>query len=595
VALANAQQGVGGRLTDSRLANIGARTIHQAYGTYREQFESITSRARDRFESRDWLGMQTDAAERLVLYRKIIDLVEAAVRDLLGDRLNNKLIWASMKAVYSGLIADYNTWELAETFFNSVTRRIFATVGVDPQIEFVASDFETPPTLSPWPVYRTYGRSTSTPELVTVVLRDYGFAAPFENLSRDAKLAAARIDSQLLAVGALLSVERAEMVKAPFFRGMAAYLVGRLYSASHVIPFVLALIHTGGGIRVDAVLLDEDATSILFSFARSYFHVEVERPYDLVQFLRAIMPRKRVAELYISLGYNKHGKTELYRDLLRHLTYSNDHFQKAQGQEGMVMLVFNMPDYDMVFKLIKDYFNYPKDSTRKDVMAKYDLVYRHDRAGRLIDAQSFEYLTFSRDRFARPLLEQLLEEAEQTVTLNGDTVIIKHCYVERRVIPLDIYVKEAAETAARSAIVDYGNAIKDLANSNIFPGDMLLKNFGVTRHGRVVFYDYDELCFLLDCNFRRLPPALAYEDELSPEPWFHVNKGDIFPAEFESFVGLNGALRQEFAEVHGDLFEVAFWRETQGRLRRGEMAHIFPYSKSCRLHYPAHKTPDVEE
>ncbi|HRO91824.1 MAG TPA: bifunctional isocitrate dehydrogenase kinase/phosphatase, partial [Promineifilum sp.] len=362
------------RLTDSRLANIGARTIQTAYVTLHDQFQAITERASVRFDAQDWAGMQADAAERLYLYRRIVDLVEAAIRDLLGDRAENKLIWASMKAVYSGLIADRDDWELAETFFNSATRRIFTTVGVDHQIEFVATDFETPPTRPRSPVYRSYGHSSSTAGLVAIVLRDNSFTTPYANLQRDAELVAQRIDAQLEKLGALQSVDRLELIRSPFFRGMGAYLVGRLFSGSHRIPLALALIHTPNGLIVDSVLLDENSVSILFSFAHSYFHIAVDRPYDLVYFLKSIMPRKRTGELYISLGYNKHGKTELYRDLLDHLAYTTEKFEVARGQRGMVMMVFTMPGYDMVFKLIKDFFNYPKDSTRKQVKGKYDLV-----------------------------------------------------------------------------------------------------------------------------------------------------------------------------------------------------------------------------
>jgi isocitrate dehydrogenase kinase/phosphatase len=580
----DARSGVRPRLTDSRLANIGARTVLEAYSTFDLQFKTITGRARERFEQQDWPGLQRDAAERLGLYRRIVDLVEAAIRDLLGEKVQDKLIWASMKAVYSGLIAEDDTWELAETFFNSVTRRVFITVGVDPQIEFVATDFDTPPTPSPQPVYRSYQRAPTTAVLIQTLLDDYDLAVPFANQALDAELAAQAIEAKLRQLGALRTVDRVEMVKWAFYRGMGAYLVGRLFSGSHMIPLVLALIHTPDGLIVDAVLLDEEAASILFSFARSYFHVELQRPYDLVQFLHSIMPRKRVAELYISLGYNKNGKTELYRDLLQHLSFSDSRFERARGQAGMVMIVFTMPDYDMVFKLIKDRFNYPKDMTRKDVMAKYDLVHHHDRAGRLVDAQTFEFLQFHRDRFEPALLDQLLAEAGLAVALDGDNVVIKHCYVERRVIPLDVYVQEADPAAAQTAVADYGHAIKDLANSNIFPGDMLLKNFGVTRHGRVVFYDYDELCFLLECKFRRIPPTTALEDELAAEPWFHINKGDIFPSEFEHFLGLSGPLRDVFVEQHADLFGVDFWRETQARLESGELRHIFPYAAQNRLH-----------
>jgi len=488
-----------------------------------------------------------------------------------------------MKAVYSGLIAQRDDWEIAETFFNSVTRRIFTTVGVDHQIEFVATDFETPPTRPQSPVYRVYNRFASTPDLVAGILRDYRFAALFHDLEGDARRVAARLEAQLATLGALRTVERVEMIKPAFFRGMGAYLVGRLFSGSHSVPLALALIHTPQGVVVDSVLLDENSVSILFSFAHSYFHVEVERPYDLVHFLKSMMPRKRTGELYISLGYNKHGKTELYRGLLDHLAYTQERFEIARGQRGMVMLVFTMPSYDIVFKLIKDHFNYPKDSTRKQVMGKYDLVYRRDRAGRLVDAQAFEYLEFSRDLFADDLLAALQHDCSQSVRIDADTVVISHAYVQRRVIPLDIFVREAREAAACTAVLDYGQAIKDMACSNIFPGDMLLKNFGVTRHGRVVFYDYDELCLLEECNFRRMPPTDRYEEEMSAEPWFHINANDIFPEEFPNFLGLGGTLREVFETRHADLYGVDYWRARQDAIRAGEWAHVFPYQAEQRL------------
>ena len=123
-----------------------------------------------------------------------------------------------------------------------------------------------------------------------------------------------------------------------------------------------------------------------------------------------------------------------------------------------------------------------------------------------------------------------------------------------------------------------------MARSNIFPGDMLLKNFGVTRHGRVVFYDYDELCLLEECNFRRLPPRERYEEELAPEPWFHVNPNDIFPEEFAHFLGLSGALRGEFESCHADLYSADYWRDQQAAIRAGHHAHIFPYQSEQRLY-----------
>ena len=569
-------------LSDSRLANLGARAIFDAFETYQNQFKGITDRAKTRFENRNWRGMQTDAAERLDLYKKVVNQLEADIRDLLDERLEEKLVWASIKAVYSGLITPRDDWGLAETFFNSVTRRIFTTVGVDAQIEFVDTDFETPPTPARKPVYDVYGRFPSTTTLIHHILTDHQFAIPYAHSQADAAQAAQRIDEQLRQIGALRVVDRVEMVSSLFYRGKGAYLIGRLFSGAHVIPLALALLNQPEGVVVNAVLLDEDAMSILFSFAWSYFHVAVERPYDLAHFIKSIIPRKRLAEIYISLGYNKHGKTELYRDLLHHLAATTEQFQIARGEKGMVMTVFTMPAYDVVFKLIKDRFAYPKTSTRRDVLNKYKLVFRHDRAGRLVDAQEFEHLQFDRARFSDELLAELQKVAAQTVTVTDAQVIIKHAYVEREMTPLDIYLREAGDEAAKAAVIDYGNTIKDLAYSNIFPGDMLLKNFGVTRHGRVIFYDYDELTLLNECNFRTMPQSRYYDDDLSDTPWFNVGDDDYFPEEFASFFGLYGELRETFMAHHADLFDVAFWHETQARLAAGEVIDIFPYDPKNR-------------
>ena len=578
-------------LTDSRIANLGANAIHEAFQTYRIQFNVITRRAKARFEGRDWHGMQADAAERLDLYKKIVDQIVIDIRDLLETRLNQKLVWASIKAVFSGLITNRDDWELAETFFNSVTRRIFATVGVDPQIEFVDTDFESPPTQAKHSVYYTYTQPNSTAVLLKNILDDYRFQITFQDIERDVQLVTEEINAQLRKIKALRVAERAEMVKSVFYRGKGAYLVGRIYSGPHLIPLVLALINTPRGIVIDAVLLTEDEVSILFSFTRSYFHVEVDRPYDLAHFLKSIMPRKRFAELYISIGYNKHGKTEMYRDLLHHLAYSRDKFEIARGERGMVMVVFTMPTYDLVFKIIKDHFSYPKTTTRRDVMEKYHLVFNHDRAGRLVDAQEFEHLKIHRERFTEKALNELLQVAAQTVLIEADYVIIRHGYVERRLSPLNLYVREADEASARAAVIDYGNAIKDLMATNIFPGDLLLKNFGVTRHGRVVFYDYDELCLLTGCNFRTIPRATNFEDEFFAESWFTPDDNDIFPEEFRHFLGLPDDLKQIFIKYHDDLFEAEFWQHIQARLQSGEVIHIFPYDQTKRLQLEAQRSP----
>jgi isocitrate dehydrogenase kinase/phosphatase len=513
----------------------------------------------------------------------VVDETVAQVNELLGERDTDTRIWAKTKVVYGALVAKMNLWELAETFFNSITRRIFATVGVNPQIEFVDTCSRIQPLQIVQPMYRTWARAESTAALIARILTDYEFDVVYEDLERDARAVAEHVDNHLMKTATSPDIDRTEMITSVLYRGKGAYLVGRFFSGSDQFPLVLALLNTPGGIVVDAVLLHENEASILFSFTRSYFHVDVKRPAELVGFLKSIMPQKRIAELYISIGYNKHGKSELYCDLLQHLASSDEKFEIAEGEKGMVMEVFTMPDYDLVFKVIKDQFSSAKRTTREEVMAKYDLVFKHDRAGRLVDAQEFEHLEFDRNRFSGELLDRLESLAAKSVEVDENHVVIKHVYVERRVIPLNLYLHEVEKTTARAAVVDYGRAIKDMAATNIFPGDMLLKNFGVTRHSRVVFYDYDELVLLSECNFRKIPQPRSHAEELSDEPWFTVSENDIFPEEFQYFLGLKGELKALFIEEHSDLFETDFWHQIQVRINAGGIIDIFPYEQTRRL------------
>ncbi len=570
--------------SNNKRSHQGAIAIYEAFITYRTRFMEITRRAPLHFVDREWQAMRADAARRLELYRQAVDRIEADIRRLLADSVLDKRMWADIKAAYAAELVNHDAWELAETFFNSITRRIFSTVGVDSNIEFIDTVVGTPPGRTTPECYRTFENQLPNAALIKRILADYPWMTSFQNLENDARQAAAKIKAHLQQLGSSGKIDRIDIVRGMFFRGMGAYLVGRIDGGSGWIPLAIALLNTRDGIVIDGVLLTEDDLSILFSFTRSHFHVEVDRPHDLVQFLKSTLPNKRIAELYISIGFHKHGKTELYRELLDHLSVCyEDRFDISRGQRGMVMIVFNMPNDDLVFKLIRDRFDTPKKTTRREVMEKYDLVFKHDRAGRLVDAQSFEHLKFEGGCFSTQLLAELKQEAAHTVRIAEDSIIVQHAYVERRVTPLDIYLKEADEDKAIRTVLDWGNAIKDLAVSNIFPGDILMKNFGVTRHDRVVFYDYDELCLLTSCNFRKLPPPSVHDDEMAAEPWFYVDENDVFPEELQYFMELSGSLKQVFLAHHADLFGVDFWQQTQDKIRVGQLPHIFPYSRHCRI------------
>jgi isocitrate dehydrogenase kinase/phosphatase len=563
-------------------ARTGAEWLLRAYEEYTRAFAEITRRAPARFSECDWHGTRADALERLELYRHRLDPAIRDLESLFGEGVSDVALWTAMKSLFARLAANRQDLELAETFFNSASRRIFQTVGVDSRAEFVSSEPPALPLDAAAAFLVSFDGSAGTPHILERALSAFPFAPGWEDLACDVALGAAKLDAALTQAWGASPFDSLEMLRPVFFRSKGAYLIGRVRRGDQTRPLVVALLNHDGRVTVDAVLADEDEASIVFSFTRAYFHVECPRPAALVAFLKALMPKKPVGELYTAIGFNKHGKTELYRDLLRHLASSDDPFVEAPGAAGMVMLVFTLPSYDVVFKVIRDSFAQPKTTGRQDVLDKYRLVFRHARAGRLADVQEFEHLSFPVSRFDPRLLERLLASAAMTVEVRGNEVVLHHLFTERRLAPLDIVLREAGPEAARVAAVDFGEAIRDLAKANIFPGDVLPKNFGLTRHGRVVFYDYDEICFLTDVNFRELPEGGDERDE-SAEPPFWVGPNDVFPEELFTFMGLRGPAREAFLERHADLLSVKFWLETQRRERAGEIVDVFPYPRERRL------------
>ncbi|CAB5080127.1 Isocitrate dehydrogenase phosphatase (EC /kinase (EC [Olavius algarvensis associated proteobacterium Delta 3] len=558
--------------------------ILDAFREYQYAFDRITLMGRDRFIERDWRGAHQDVVERIELYRRAVEQVVSSLKTGIGSGHTSSDIGRRIKTGYLRAIADRNDIELAKTFFNSAIRRVFETIGVDSESEFVDTDFDVLSVGSgACPECRLIAFRGSIRSLVEDIFNLFDTKIALADPRLDFELATEEINSRFGAMGVDPSHVAIEVHDSIFYRNKAAYIIGRVLLGQSVLPLVIALLNEDEGIYVDAVLLTEEEISVLFSFTRSYFRVRAERPWELVRFIKTLIPSKPVSEIYTSIGYHKHGKAELFRELQRSLHRSNDKFMIAPGEKGMVMVVFTLPSFDVVFKVIKDRFDYPKKTDRRAVRERYQLVFRHDRAGRLIDAQEFEYLKIGKDRFSDRLLSELRKSASRSVDIGDHDVVLRHVYTERRITPLDIYVREAGESEARDVVRDYGNAIKDLAATNIFPGDLFLKNFGVTRHGRVIFYDYDELCLLLDCRFKTMPPARSIEEEMSAEPWFYVDENDVFPEEFGTFFRLRQPLRQVFAGCHGDLLQLEFWQHMQEKLRSGDVLSIFPYHTDRRL------------
>jgi isocitrate dehydrogenase kinase/phosphatase len=561
----------------SPIVRATAAAIFAAFEDYNQEFRSITRRAQRRFEDREWQLGARDAVERIELYDRRVERCVANLVGRMGRRIADEDAWVAIRAEFGGLIAGCPDREFYKTFFNSLTRKIFGTVGVNADVEFIALDLE--PTLDAGSVpARSYAVSPDPEATIVRMLGELPWGHRFADAAASASLIAAEITGFIAARGLAGGVRRIEMLDPVFYRATRAFLVGRMDGEGWSLPLVVAVKHEAEGAAVDAVMMSDYEVRPLFGFSRSYFHVDLEHVGAAVRFLRGIMPGKATDELYTVLGRAKQGKTERYRTLFRHLQHSTDLFTHAEGERGMVMIVFTLDSLDIVFKVIRDHFAPPKTATREEVMDKYRFVFKHDRVGRLVDAQEFRRLRFPKARFAPALLDELLTSAALTCRLDGDDLIVEHCYLERRMKPLNVYLQQAGTAAARRAIRDYGQAMRDLALSNVFPGDLLLKNFGVSRHGRVIFYDYDELCLVTECNFRDLPAPQDDEDEMRAEPWFYVGPNDVFPEQWLDFLGIKGELREEFLAHHRELLTADYWRRLKASHAAERHLEVVPYT-----------------
>ncbi|MFZ0498548.1 MAG: bifunctional isocitrate dehydrogenase kinase/phosphatase [Steroidobacteraceae bacterium] len=558
-------------------AQLAARRIAGAFAEYNAEFRTITRRAPMRFDARDWKGSQRDAVERIELYDRRIASTVAELRALLGEQAQDRSLWTRIRADFAERIAGVPDAEFIKTFFSSISRRLFGTVGVAPEIEFVATDLDPLANVTSTVTTNTYVNHGSLALLFEDLLGDVRFRSPWKDLDNSIRHVTTEVLAHLAARGEQRAVQRAEVIRPAFYQISRAYIVGRLIGRNFLVPLVIALKNSDGGMLVDAVILAEGDVSIVFSFSRSYFHADLEHVAEAVVFLKSLLPKKPVSELFTVLGRARQGKTERYREIMRHLAGAPDRFVPAPGQRGLVMVCFTLTSFDVVFKVIRDRFPYPKNVLRTEVLAKYQLVFRHDRAGRLVDAQEFRRLRFPKALFAPELLAELLAEASLTVREAGEHLVFDHMYIERRMIPLDLYLRKASQAAGEQAALEYGQCIRDLAHTNIFPGDLLLKNFGVTRQGRVIFYDYDELCLVTDCHFRELPRAANPEDEMRGEPWFYVGEHDVFPETFINFVAFDATQRAALLRTHGEIFTAKFWQQVQRRLLEGEVLEVLPY------------------
>ena len=582
------------KLLSSQIAFDIARVLLDGFDKHYRLFRQSSQAARRHFEQMTWKQAQAEARDRIAFYELRVKECVQTLEDEYDEADLSDNVWREVKLHYIGMLTDHRQPELAETFFNSVCCKILHRTYFNNDFIFVrpavSTEYIEPADTTP--TYRVYypgaeGLDKSLRRMVT----NFQFNCEFADLDRDVSQVAAWL-SRVMGQAALEPNHQIQILSSPFFRNKGAYLVGKILNGGREYPFVIPVLHNRRGqLILDTVLTDVGLITLLFSFTRAYFQVDMEVPSAYVKFLRSMLPNKPRSEIYTILGLQKQGKAAFYRDFLHHLAHSSDRFEIAPGIRGLVMVVFSLPSFPYVFKAIKDSFPPPKETTRALVKEKYQLVKCHDRVGRMADTLEYSDVAFPRSRFSEELLAELKSVAPSLVEEDQDQIIVRHLYIERRMTPLNIWLTEAEaagdEAKLEHGVMEYGNSIKDLVAANIFPGDMLYKNFGVTRQGRVVFYDYDEIEYISDCNFRDIPAPRNEEDEMSAEPWYSVAKNDVFPEQFGVFLLGNPKVRKYFMKHHADLLTADYWRQKKLRIQDGQVEDVFPYPQEIRFIHQA--------
>lgn len=583
----------------AELPALVARAILEGFDSHYAAFRQYSQEGKQCFEQANWARTAQASRERTASYEKRVTTAVGIIRGRYPEVERNAEYWPEIKTAYIGLLMNHLQAECAETFYNSVACRVLHRDYYKSKYIFWRPAISTEHLEGSRPTYRSYyPGSDGLRRSLLEILADTDLSTPFENLRRDIRCLEAAMLERRPNNWKEQPNYQIQVLDNLFYRNKAAHIVGRVINGEAVQPFVIPLLRNERGeVYADTLLMRVKDVSVLFSFSRAYFLVDMEIPSAYVAFLRSFMPRKSAVDLYSMLGLQKQAKTIFYRELQHHLRHSRDMFQVAPGVRGMVMLVFTLPSFQFVFKLIRDRFDPPKTITREEVKQKYLLVKHHDRVGRLADTLEYSNVAIPLHRIDPSLLEQLQEEAASTIEIDGDMLVIHHVYIERRMEPLDNYLAHATRSKRRRIIREYGNAIRDMAGANIFPGDMLKKNFGVTRLGRVVFYDYDEICYITECNFRRVPPPRDEFDVMSDVPWYSVAENDVFPETFGPFFFPDQQDRSTFMQYHEDLLKPDWWNSVKENILAGGQADVFSYPEKVRFRnrrcHAARRNPEM--
>ena len=568
------------KASDSKKIDLLAQWALWEFDLFYSSFKTITESAKTAFETREYQASLTISRKRLSLYSDSMFKLGEKLADAFSPISRDQALWEVIEEKYRQLVRNRYEGDLALAYIHSVRRSLFLG-----EWSPVAYSFDTPSkantNFSNF-LFETFQTELITTDLLINILRVPGFKVQYRELKVDAMLAAQRVKVDLDDRFSTYKIHKIEVIKGEFYRNRGAYIVGRIVLDNQSkVPLVIALLNDEKGIYVDAILTSESATFNIFSTTRANFHVNNDYYHELSEFLHSIIPKRSLGLAYSTIGFNHFGKVAVMEELKEELLSTDGKLDFAIGFKGTVAIGFQSPQSGYNLKVIR---NTPTEQYKwgvfegvPSVLEKYGRVHVINRTGSMLDNIIFYRVKLQKAWFTNALLQELLNDASECVTLQGESLFFRHLIVQSKLIPLPVYLENSSQAESEAAIINLGHCIKNNMAANIFNKDLDARNYGVGKFGGVYLFDYDALEQFTEVKIRTNQNQFEGEEDI-PE-WFFEDGVIFLPEEIESGLRIpNRSLRQLFREVHGDLLQVDYYERIQNELRVGKVpsARVYP-------------------
>lgn len=565
---------------DADKASVLASIIYETFNDYYVRSRKIPWLVKQAFETRDWPASIALSQERIGIFSDSVFKTVEVLKQAIQEMDSRAGFWDKVEISFRLLVAGNYETDLALAYLSAIRRVVYQNRWVPVDYERGTMGHAKNQFLE---FFEIDGKATA--DLVKKIFSVPDIDAPFKDMDKDAERVAERINEEL-EITAEKQLTHAEVVKAGFYRNRGAYIVGALTVSGKKTPFAFALLNKANGVEVDAVILRETTLRHVFSSTLANLHVTIDEYHELVDYLYSLMPTRPRGMHYSTIGYNHLGKLAVMDQITVGLTKTGEVMDWAPGPRGSVSLAFTAPSMGYVLKVIRDnptdqykWYNWDGPET---VINKYRKVHDLNRSGSMLDNIIFWNLVLPKKMFSENVLAELLEEASGSVSLYRNGVFFKHLIIQRKLIPVPLYLQNCSPREAEMVVIRLGQCIRNNAAANVFNKDLDGRNYGVSSLRFVYLFDYDAVEPLTDIKIRTNVDREDGEEDL---PEWVFEEGDIFlPEELEVHLRLpDRNLKRLFREAHGELLTTDYWQKMQQRLEEGLVPRVRTYPRSCQL------------